>query len=257
MILHTVFPNRLDILYKVLPDGIGTQEMTCLAKGDLVHMMGPLGKPFDLRALRQKGVQEVHVIGGGVGMAPLVLFAQALRYFSFKVKAFIGIAKVETLKYKAVEEWARIPGDKPQTAYLYIDDLLMAGLTPADIHVSYDSQKKITQKVRSIPLSNQFYGRISDQYDKYLNDNKDNVTNTNVEAFACGPTPMMRAVNDISDKRGIHLKVLMEKRMSCGIGVCLSCVCRLKQRDGSEEYARVCTDGPLFKASDLEWAITD
>jgi dihydroorotate dehydrogenase electron transfer subunit len=257
LILHTVYPNRFEILYKVLPDGIGTPEMTKLKKGDQVHMLGPLGKPFNIRGMRPMGVKEVHIIGGGVGMAPLVLFVHALRYFSFNVKVFLGIADTDSLLYRSAEDWVRMPGDQPENAYLYIDDLLMAGLDPADIYVAYDSQKETTQKPRGIPPTNQFYGLVGDQYGKYLEDNKDNVTNTNIEAFACGPTPMMRSLNGIAERWGIHLKVLMEKRMSCGIGVCLSCVCRLKQRDDSEEYARVCTDGPIFKASDLEWAKID
>jgi dihydroorotate dehydrogenase electron transfer subunit len=257
LVLHTVYPDRFEILYKVLPDGIGTPEMTKLQKDDRVHMLGPLGKPFDFRGLRPMGVKEVHVIGGGVGMAPLVMFVHALRYFSFNVKVFLGIADAASLLYEPGDDWVRMPGDNPQNAYLYIDDLLTAGMDPADIYVSYDSQKEITQKPRGIPPANQFYGLVGDQYGKYLEENKDNVTNTNIEAFACGPTPMMRSLNAIAERWGIHLKVLMEKRMSCGIGVCLSCVCRLKQRDDSEEYARVCTDGPIFKASDLEWAKID
>lgn len=256
LVLHTVYPDRFEILYKVLPDGVGTGEMTKLQKDNLVHMLGPLGKPHDFRRMRPLGVKEVHIIGGGVGMAPLVMFVHALRYFSFNVKVFLGVASADSLLYRE-DDWMHRRGEDPQKAYLYIDDLLTASMDPADIFVSYDSQKETAGKPRGIPPGNQFSGLVSDQYGKYLEANKDNVTNTNVEAFACGPMPMMRALNGTSERWGIHLKVLMEKRMSCGIGVCLSCVCRMKQRGDSEEYARVCTEGPIFKASDLEWTKID
>ncbi len=45
----------------------------------------------------------------------------------------------------------------------------------------------------------------------------------------------------------------MEKRMGCGFGVCLSCVCPVRGADGRETYARVCTEGPVFDAGDILW----
>ena len=71
----------------------------------------------------------VHVIGGGVGMAPLILLVEALRYYSFPVKVFLGMASLQSLRYR--DELAATFGEKPRDAYIYVDDLLAAGVKPA------------------------------------------------------------------------------------------------------------------------------
>ncbi|MDD5196474.1 MAG: dihydroorotate dehydrogenase electron transfer subunit [Candidatus Omnitrophota bacterium] len=66
--------------------------------------------------------------------------------------------------------------------------------------------------------------------------------------YACGPKPMLRAVTDIANARGIPAQLSLEEHMSCGIGACLGCVVRTK--DGLK---RVCKEGPVFLAKDLTW----
>ena len=77
--LYPVLPDHFDMLYKVLPHGVGTPLIAKLKRGQTVNMLGPLGRPFDVRRLRAEGVEEVHIIGGGVGMAPLILLVESLR----------------------------------------------------------------------------------------------------------------------------------------------------------------------------------
>jgi len=67
--------------------------------------------------------------------------------------------------------------------------------------------------------------------------------------FACGPDRMLEAVAKIAGKYNIPCQVSLEALMGCGTGVCLSCVC--KKKDGRQ--ARVCVDGPVFKAGEIEW----
>ena len=98
--LHPPTADYFDMLYKVLPDGIGTPLMAKLKCGQKIDMVGPLGRPFDVRRLRAEGVEEVHVIGGGVGMAPLILLVEMLRYYAFPVKVFLGIAGFESIRYR-------------------------------------------------------------------------------------------------------------------------------------------------------------
>ena len=64
----------------------------------------------------------------------------------------------------------------------------------------------------------------------------------------CGPTMMMKTIAEGSAKAGIDCEVSMEKRMACGIGVCLGCTFESKQ-DG-KRY-KVCTDGPVFSAKEV------
>lgn len=70
--------------------------------------------------------------------------------------------------------------------------------------------------------------------------------------FACGPTPMLRAVGGIAEEVGLPAELSMDEHMCCGVGVCLTCVIRVK-RDGSWDYQRTCTEGPVFDARVIQW----
>ena len=64
--------------------------------------------------------------------------------------------------------------------------------------------------------------------------------------FACGPTPMLKAVCQLAKKRGIPAQISLEERMACGIGACLGCATPLLREDGSQYFGHVCKDGPVF-----------
>jgi dihydroorotate dehydrogenase electron transfer subunit len=243
-VLHTVYPNSFEIFYKRLENGIGTNELSELKKGDKVEIIGPLGNRERMREVRGQGFEEVHVIGGGVGMAPLIFMVQALKYYSHSVKVFIGTENIGMLKYSHQDGLDQSFDEASKDATIYINDLLEIGIDPKDIRVSTNTPDKIDM----IPESNQYQGLVTDQYHDYL---KESGSQKKILAFTCGPTGMMKALVDITIAYGITLKVLMEKRMACGIGVCLSCVCETKTGEGN--YSRVCTDGPVFDASEIIW----
>ncbi len=66
--------------------------------------------------------------------------------------------------------------------------------------------------------------------------------------FACGPTPMLRALKGAANDLGVPVYVSLEERMGCGLGACLVCVCN--KTDG--RHARVCKDGPVFEINEVE-----
>lgn len=70
--------------------------------------------------------------------------------------------------------------------------------------------------------------------------------------FACGPTPMLKAVCRLAAERGVPCQISLEERMACGIGACLGCACRLR-KDGREYYGHVCKDGPVFASENVVW----
>ena len=71
--------------------------------------------------------------------------------------------------------------------------------------------------------------------------------------FACGPLPMMKAINDICQPLKIPLIVSLEEYMGCGVGVCFGCATKIKSNTGKEAYVRVCKDGPVFNAKTISW----
>jgi len=90
-----------------------------------------------------------------------------------------------------------------------------------------------------------FKGLISDLFASSIS--AESHTSSTV-VCACGPLPMMREIASISKGHGITCYVSLEQRMGCGIGACLGCVIR-----GEKGYVRVCKDGPVFDAQDIDW----
>lgn len=72
--------------------------------------------------------------------------------------------------------------------------------------------------------------------------------------FACGPTPMLRAIKAYAAEKGIPCWISMEERMACGIGACLACVCKSKEVDHHSHVhnKRICKDGPVFLSTEVE-----
>ena len=72
--------------------------------------------------------------------------------------------------------------------------------------------------------------------------------------YACGPTPMLRALKAFAEAEGIECWLSLEEKMACGIGACLSCVCRTTRTDEHSQVnnKRVCTEGPVFLSTDIE-----
>lgn len=72
--------------------------------------------------------------------------------------------------------------------------------------------------------------------------------------FACGPTPMLRAIKAYALDKGIPCWVSMEEKMACGIGACLACVCKSTKVDGHSQVhnKRICKDGPVFLSTEVE-----
>ena len=75
---------------------------------------------------------------------------------------------------------------------------------------------------------------------------------TPVTLYACGPTPMMRAVADLGAVHGRPSFVSLEPVMGCGMGGCYSCVVRVT-RPGGTHLVRSCIEGPVFDSSTLVW----
>lgn len=72
--------------------------------------------------------------------------------------------------------------------------------------------------------------------------------------FACGPTPMLRAIKAYALEHQMICYLSMEERMACGIGACLACVCKSKEVDhhSNVKNKRICKDGPVFLSTEVE-----
>ena len=72
--------------------------------------------------------------------------------------------------------------------------------------------------------------------------------------YACGPTPMLRALKAYAEEKGIRCYISLEEKMACGIGACLACVCKTKETDphSNVHNKRICKDGPVFLAGEVD-----
>lgn len=72
--------------------------------------------------------------------------------------------------------------------------------------------------------------------------------------FACGPMPMLRAIKQYAEANQMEAYISLEERMACGVGACLGCVCKTTHKDAHSQVnnARICTDGPVFDAKEVE-----
>lgn len=72
--------------------------------------------------------------------------------------------------------------------------------------------------------------------------------------YSCGPTPMLKALSAYAKEKGIECQISLEEKMACGIGACLACVCKSKEKDEHTNVhnKRICKDGPVFYAEEVE-----
>jgi dihydroorotate dehydrogenase electron transfer subunit len=90
-------------------------------------------------------------------------------------------------------------------------------------------------------------GMVTDVLDQVIHDTRTDVI------YACGPMPMLRAVNVLARRYDIPVQVAVEEAMACGIGVCMTCVLPVIGSDGVTRMSRACVDGPVFRGEQVRW----
>jgi dihydroorotate dehydrogenase electron transfer subunit len=70
---------------------------------------------------------------------------------------------------------------------------------------------------------------------------------------ACGPEKMLHATLAVAQRLKLPCQVSLESPMACGIGICFSCVAKIRDASGQWDYRRICVEGPVFEAADIEF----
>lgn len=196
--------SALRLVYRVV--GSGTAEFALYQPGDIIMILGILGNGFPLEAAEGK---RVVVMGGGIGVPPLLQTAKELSQKGTEVTAVMGYRNEETFLSEDFEKYAK--------------------MVIATEDGSVGTKGNVIDAMRE----------------------------ENVECdviLACGPMPMLRAIKQYAQDKGIKAYISLEERMACGVGACLGCVCKTKEVDHHSHVhnARICTDGPVFDAEDVE-----
>jgi dihydroorotate dehydrogenase electron transfer subunit len=181
-------------------------------------LLGPLGKGFEVADT----VNTVLMVAGGMGIAPLRGLIYSLLEKGIKnIRMFVGAKVASQL-------------------------LFLAEFQKMDIALHCATEDG----------SMGYRGLVTDLFGQFLA-NHSFKTASHTMCFACGPRPMLAETARLSSDYRLSCQVSLESRMACGIGVCLGCVVKLKQKTHHDQdenkYGRVCLEGPVFDAGEIEW----
>lgn len=200
--------GALRMVYRIA--GQGTKEFSTYQEGDSISILGVLGNGYPLEAAAGK---KVFLMGGGIGIPPMLELARAL-----------------------VQE----QGMKKE------DVNIIVGYRDSKLFLKEDLEQYGTVFVATEDGSAGTKGNVMDA-----------IAANALEAeviFSCGPMPMLRAIKKYAEEKGIDAYLSLEERMACGVGACLGCVVKTKEVDHHSHVknARICTDGPVFEARELD-----
>lgn len=204
--------SALRLVYRVA--GKGTAEFSQYKEGDSLDVLGVLGNGYDLSLLKGK---KVMLMGGGIGIPPMLELAKELFFQNEQLSA----------------------NEKSEI-------IIVVGYRDDKTFLKEDLEK---------------YGKVYIASEDGSVGTKGNVMNAveaeGIEAdviCACGPMPMLRAIKKFASEKSIPAYISLEEHMACGVGACLGCVVKTKEVDHHSHVnnARICTDGPVFFAEDVE-----
>jgi dihydroorotate dehydrogenase electron transfer subunit len=212
-------PTAIDVVYLTL--GKMTRRLARFSPGDELEVWGPLGNGFPPRA-----VEHLIMVAGGIGQTPFLALGQEYlgRCQYGDPPRSVPRAERVTLCYgvRSAELLAGVP------------DFEAAGF---DVRISSDDG------------SVGHHGLVTD----VLNEALAMPASGERLVVCCGPEPMMHAVADVCRRSETPCLVSLETPMACGIGICFSCVTKVRQPDGDWDWKRTCVEGPIFDAQKIEW----
>ncbi len=209
----------VDFLYKAV--GEGTQLLAQRKPGEIVSLLGPIGVPFDANAKRPL------LIGGGVGMPPMICIAESLR--GTDRQPFVILGSEVPFPFPAKPSQYVVPGmpDGVIAAMPLLDDWGIPSRLASLQGYSGCHQGYVTD------LGRHWLDALSDDERK------------EVTVYACGPHVMLEAAVNLARDYDLPVQVSLEEFMACAVGGCAGCVVEVATPNGPA-MKRVCVDGPVF-----------
>ncbi len=214
----------VEILYKVL--GTGLARLAAARPGDKLSCLGPIGRGFTVRAERPRRL----LIGGGVGIPPMVFLAEELRDAP-GARPVVMMGSEIPFPFRTRPSAVMLPGLPPAVI------ATMPLLDEWGIACRLASQRG---------YAGCYEGFVTEMAAEWLA-TLGPAALAETEIYACGPTPMLRAVAAVAARFGVPAQVSLEEFMACAVGGCAGCVVRVEGPEGPA-MKRVCVDGPVFEA---------
>ncbi len=209
----------VDFVYLV--EGKMTTRLARMTAGQSVDIWGPLGNGFV-----PEPCQELIMVAGGIGQTPFLAVAkERLGHATFGAESRIHIP---------VETVSLCYGARNSDRLACVDDFRKLGVT---VEIATDNG------------SAGHHGFVTDLLNSRLDRSADGV-----HILCCGPEPMMEAVSKIAIERNVTCHVSLEEPMACGVGICFTCVAKIRTETGEWDYKRTCVEGPVFAASSIDWS---
>ncbi len=206
-------PFALDVVYLIV--GKMTRRLAGMRAGDRVEAWGPLGNGFP----NLEGVAHTGLVAGGIGQTPFLAYARAL----LGGRGYGGRAARRACKRVSIYY-----GVRSADLAAGVEDFRTAG---AEVHLATDDG------------SLGFRGFVTQLLEQHERPG---------HLVGCGPEPMLRALAALAGRWSVPCHLSLETPMACGVGICFSCVTKVKAGDGWD-YRRVCVEGPVFDAAALAW----
>ena len=218
--------EAIDILFKV--HGAGTRELAARRVGEDISLIGPIGRPFRQDGHRRRPL----LIGGGVGIPPMVFLADRLRTSAVRPFVIMG---------------SEVPFPFPVTPSRIMIPQLPAPVTGT---MPLLEDWGIACRLASLQgYAGCFEGYVTELAEQWIVA-QDPESRDDLEIYACGPTPMLRAVAELAARHALPCQVSLEEYMACAVGGCAGCAVAVRTPDGPA-MKRVCVDGPVFEAADV------
>ncbi len=211
-------PRGVDIVYQAI--GRMTRRLATIKAGDRLEMWGPLGNGFP-------PVETEHLIMAAGGIGQTAFLALARHYLGLgdygRPPRAVPRAKKVTLCY----------GHRSSAFLAGVDDFRRLGV---EVLISTDDGSAghcgtVVDLLPPVVEASPYVCRV----------------------VACGPEKMLHATAKMAARMGLSCQVSLESPMACGIGICFSCVTKIRDEKGEWDYRRICMEGPIFNAADVEF----
>jgi dihydroorotate dehydrogenase electron transfer subunit len=219
----------IEVLYKIV--GRGTELLARRRAGESLSVLGPIGKPFVPHPERPRPL----LLGGGVGIPPMVFIADALRRDKRAAwKPFVAMGSEIPFPFNARPSQIVVPG---------VPEGVIAAMPLLE---DWGIASRLASKQGYAGCHDGFVTDLGREWLRALPAG----ARGEVEIFACGPTPMLRAVAALAQEFALPCQVSLEEHMACAVGGCAGCAVEVSL-PGGKAMQRVCVDGPVFDAEQV------
>ncbi len=217
----------IDVLYKIVGDGL--RALSQRVADDVVSVMGPIGMPFEVHPERPRTL----MIGGGVGIPPMVFLAESLAGDPH-YRPLVLMGSEIPFPFTTVPSTILLPG-MPEGVIASIKDMEQLGIA--------------TRLASNADYAGCYAGYVTELARLWLASLSPQQLRE-VEIFACGPTPMLEACARVAQSFEVPAQISLEEFMACATGGCAGCAVQVQTADGPA-MKRVCVDGPVFDANEV------